>query len=309
MFFPFTELIVNFESPGKREIMVQDAANRLITALQKQTDKIIYFCSVENVSPNLAIHEMRKSFKRLRALLWFYIEFPEEFPPEYKNRIKEFGHSISTARESFVNIHIFEKISAGNNLIPDQIIRTTKEKLAEKNRILVEDNFLSKTGCLSIKDFINDFELQLVKIEIDRPSHLQLLHQLINSYEKAYNCFLQTANNSNGEVLHDLRIKLKRLWYQFDFIKFIHPRYFKVKSDQLNKITEQLGEDHDLYVLALEVEQNDYGFNSQELEIIKNQIQHTRELNLLKLQPRLKQFFNEPLEVFVEKMNEFFKIS
>jgi hypothetical protein len=58
------------------------------------------------------------------------------------------------------------------------------------------------------------------------------------------------------------------LWYQLDFIKFLHPRYFKLKTDQLNKITDQLGDDHDLHVFSEDLLAESYGFDKEELRIL-----------------------------------------
>ena len=114
---------------------------------------------------------------------------------------------------------------------------------------------------------------------------------------------------TDGNELHELRKKLKRLWYQLEFVKFMHPRYFRMKSDQLNKITENLGEDHDLYVFLNELNSDGFDFGSDELLILTNLIEHQRELNQLKMNPRIKQFFNEYPEDFNQKMNKIFKIS
>jgi hypothetical protein len=38
-------------------------------------------------------------------------------------------------------------------------------------------------------------------------------------------------------------------------------------------------------------------------------VQHLREINLLKLNPRLKHFFNEPPELFNQKIEAIFKMS
>lgn len=46
--------------------MPHNAGKRLVEAIKKQLERIEYFSTAENVSPNLAVHEMRKSFKRLR---------------------------------------------------------------------------------------------------------------------------------------------------------------------------------------------------------------------------------------------------
>jgi CHAD domain-containing protein len=109
--------------------------------------------------------------------------------------------------------------------------------------------------------------------------------------------------------MHELRKILKRLMYQYDFVRYMHPRFFKSKTFQLNTITEQLGEDHDLFICLNELKNEDYGFNNEELEIIENRIQHLREINHIKLSPRLKQFFANSPEAYNKKLEATFKVS
>jgi CHAD domain-containing protein len=288
--------------------MVQHAGSRLVTAFQKQTEKVSYFCSAENISPNLAIHEIRKSFKRMRALLHFYSDFPDEFYNHFNTQMRNFGIYLSPIRESFVNIQIFERISSSQNLIAEKKIKDVKEFLAERNKTLVETEYISNKGCELIHEFVQVFETDLLNIESERPSLHQMVSQLNLSFQEAFELFQQIEMGANAEEMHRLRKKLKRLWYQFDFIKYVHPRYFKLKSDQLNKITEYLGEDHDLNVFIEHLKLADIGFNPEEMEIITNQVQHLQELNLLRLTPKIKQFFQDTPEVFKKRMEKIFKL-
>lgn len=287
--------------------MVQNAGSRLVTAIQKQTEKVTYFCAAENISPNLAIHEIRKSFKRMRALLRFYSVFPDEFYTHFNTQMRNFGIFLSPIRESFVNIQLFDRITSSQNLIAEKKIKEVKEFLAERNKTLVDNEYVPN-GCSLIHEFATVFVLELTKAEKERPSQNQIIHQLIQSFQESFDFFQQNEMGGDPDVMHSLRKKLKRLWYQFDFIKFAHPRYFKSKSDQLNKITEQLGEEHDLFVFIEHLKNSEIGFNPEDIQIVENQVQHLRELNLLKLIPRLKHFFNETPEDFTLKMEKLFKV-
>jgi CHAD domain-containing protein len=288
--------------------MVQETGNRLITAFQKQTEKIIYFCSAENISPNLSVHEFRKSFKRMRGLLHFYDDHPDEFVEECRAKIKQFGTFLSPIRESYVNIQLFDRIIAGNQLVPEKKIKAAREVLAEKNREVIEGQFLIETGCEQIHAFIKGINDHSDNFGSGRPSIFQLEEQVCISFQKSYEIYQQIDINAEASQFHKLRKKLKRLWYQLDFLKFMHPRYFRMKSDQLNKITEQLGEDHDLTVFLNEIQSEIYDFEVEERLILINQIEHQQELARLKLMPWLKQFFNEPPAIFNQKMKKIFKI-
>lgn len=288
--------------------MLQNTENRLSTAFQKQNEKIEYFCSAENVSPNLAVHEIRKSFKRLRALLKFFSDYTEDFPTQYKIQIQDFGHFLSPVRESFINLQIFERITTGEILIPERKVKEVKDILAAKNKFLIEEKFLKEKNCLTFQENCKDLDSYLL-LKANAPlSMKQFYVQVSSSFLKSYENHKLLETDFNPINLHDLRKKLKALWYQIDFLQFLHPRYFKLKSIQLNKITEQLGEDHDLFVFLNELKTGDYSFSSEELMILENQVENLRELNQLKLTPRLRQFFTETPELFNQKMQKIFKI-
>lgn len=89
----------------------------------------------------------------------------------------------------------------------------------------------------------------------------------------------------------------------------MHPRFFKSKTFQLNNITEQLGVDHDLFIFLNELKSGAYDFDVEEFKILENKISHQREINHVKLFPRLKQFFSESPEIFNQKLEAIFKVS
>lgn len=289
--------------------MAQETGNRLILTILKQTERVVYFCSVENVSPNLAVHEFRKSFKRIRALLHFFDDYPEGFPVDSRIQIQKFGRILAPLRESFINIQIFERITANQNFIPDRKLKTAKDILIEKNKTLNDSVFFADNSCGQIMNFIQTFSLQVDKYGSSPPSVKQLISPICISYLKSHTVYQTLGLQPEAGEWHVLRKRMKRLWYQLDFVKYLHPRYFKLKSDQLNKITEQLGEEHDLSVFLNELKSGQLPFDGAELKILENQVEHQRELNLLKLMPRLKQFFTESPELFNLKMEKIFRIT
>jgi CHAD domain-containing protein len=289
--------------------MVQDTGNKLITALEKQTEKIIYFCSAENISPNLAVHEIRKSYKRLRALLQFFAECNPSVADNFTKEIKAAGKVLSPIRESFVNIQFFEKITTGSNLISERKIKQVKDLLSEKNRVLIDDEFTGTEVIPGIIQFVKQLQLQINILRTSCPSVLQLKTQLSLTFAEGYEIYQNLEPDFSPVNMHELRKALKQLWYQLDFVKFKHPRYFRLKSYHLNKITEQLGIDHDMYVFLEDLKAGEFHFSDDEMIILDNQVQHQRELNMVKLLPRLKQFFSEPPEIFDRRLDKIFKIN
>jgi CHAD domain-containing protein len=288
--------------------MVQNIGNRLTRAISHQVDKAGYFCQAENISSNQKVHELRRGFKRLRALLRFFNETPDSPAIQLNEDIRNFGKLLAPLRESAVNVDLFDKEISNNNHLPEKKIKNARELLAQKNKNLVERGFLENNLNNTIRTFFDGFETILTKNNSELPVKIHLFNEVKQSYLKSITIYRQLPANPHSEEWHELRKKLKRLWYQIDFIRFLHPRYFKLKTDQLNKITDQLGDDHDLHVFAEDLLTEGYDFDAEELRILTNQVEHLRELNQLKLQPRLKQFFSAPPEEFDQKLERFFKL-
>lgn len=288
--------------------MVQNIGNRIIQAISHQAEKASYFCAAENISSNQKVHELRRGFKRLRALLRFFKEIPDSPAGQLNQDIRNFGKLLAPLRESAVNLDLFDKNISSNNHLPEKKIRIARELLVQKNKLLVERGFLENNLHNTIRTFFDGFDEILTKNNSDLPVRIQFFHEVSQTYLTSISIYQQLPANPHSEEWHELRKKLKRLWYQLDFIKFLHPRYFKLKTDQLNKITDQLGDDHDLHVFAENLMTENYGLDQEELRILTNQTEHLRELNQLKLQPRLKQFFTAPPEEFNQKLERFFKL-
>lgn len=289
--------------------MVQNIGNRLVQAISRQAEKAGYFCNAENISANQKVHELRRGFKRLRALLRFFMEVPESPAVQLQEDIRNFGKLLAPLRESAVNLDLFEREIAGNRLLSEKKIRNAREILAEKNKSLVERGFWENNLNNTIRTFFDGFETILTVNNNELPGKIHIFREVSRTYFTSFNLYRQLPADPHPEEWHELRKKLKRMWYQLDFIRFLHPRYFKLKTDQLNKISDQLGDDHDLHVFSEDLSAEGYGFNEEELQIIKNQIENLRELNQLKLQPRLKQFFSAPPLEFDQKLERFFKLN
>ncbi|MDX1283633.1 MAG: CHAD domain-containing protein [Draconibacterium sp.] len=284
--------------------MAQNIGDILIKAISKQTSKVDYFAYVENISPNTAVHEVRKAYKRIRSLLKFYPLQESGFPVLDKNEISAFGKALSEYRNSCVNLQILEKVTKENPHISEQKLKLLKEKLSAKNTSQLDQIAKNKLG-KRIRKHNKDFENRLNQTKVVIDKNL-IPEKLRHSFEKSFKVYSDTTLFESAERMHLLRKRLKVLYYQSNFLKFADARFFKTKSDQLNIITEALGDDHDLFVFLEEMKTPDYGLDLEETTILENKVNYLRELNMVKLQPRLKQFFSETPESFNKKIENIF---
>ena len=180
----------------------------------RQVEKVEYFCHAENISPNQAVHEFRKSFKRLRALLRYYEQIPgNEIAPLHEN-IKEYGRQLSIVRESYLNSELLEKELRGGRLIPERKIKLAGEKLHLKNKTLVDSFFAERKICKSISDFFTGFEMKLIDAGSNKLARIHIVQEVNENFLDAYNSYRSIQEGEiTADELHTLRKKLKRLYY------------------------------------------------------------------------------------------------
>ena len=236
-------------------IMNQDIGNRWLSAIRKRGKKIAYFCSAENVPPNFAVHEIRKSLKAIRALLKMQTNpVLREYFKAKMELLAEMGRTLSSARESHVNVTLFDQISETNDLVDRRKMKEIKSRLDNQNRKLIHNIFAGRKiiekVCLVVHELVSAKELAAYRsLEREEVSNL-----IINIYNKSFSMYQGLSPESGTEEFHELRKKMKILGYQLEFLQFLNPKYFKGKYVQIKKGSELLGDHHDLEVFRGEMQ-------------------------------------------------------
>ncbi|HDR50532.1 MAG TPA: CHAD domain-containing protein, partial [Mariniphaga anaerophila] len=161
--------------------MVQNIGNRIIQAISHQAEKAGYFCAAENISSNQKVHELRRGFKRLRALLRFFKEIPDSPAGLLNQDIRNFGKLLAPLRESAVNLDLFDKNISSHNHLSEKKIRNAHELLVQKNKLLVERGFLENNLHNTIRTFFDGFDEILTKNNSEFPVRIQFFSEVSQS--------------------------------------------------------------------------------------------------------------------------------
>ncbi len=286
--------------------MAQIIQEKIKRSIIKQTNKVIYFCEAENLSPNMAVHQIRRLFKRLRASLRLYktMTYQNLFQEEI-GAIQIASTSLTYARESYVNLFTFEKLLSHKDFLPEKKVKMVLEQLTSQNQDVINSLLENSDHFNTIKKTTVETQKQLETIS-GLPDTYAIFQELINSYEKSHRRFEKVLQETNSRNMHELRKILKRLMHQFELLKFIKLKFFTQRIIQLNSITEYLGEDHDIFVLSNEIN-NNYSkqLEPDELEAFNNIVHHQQEKMITFLTPKLKQFFVESPDEFTLRIKKY----
>jgi CHAD domain-containing protein len=203
-----------------------------------------------------AVHETRKSLKRLRALV--KISRPALGDARYRRENAEFrqtGRLLSAARDAKVLTEtldgLFER--AGDELSPDTaapLRSRLEEEHARALEALVQDEAAVETVLARLKSARRRtarWTFPVQEFDVLTPG-------LERIYRRARRRFRAAAAQPSDENLHEWRKRVKDFWHACQIVRLAAPKRLKRLGKRAHQLSDLLGEDHDLVVLRAYVE-------------------------------------------------------
>jgi CHAD domain-containing protein len=229
----------------------ESIAENISRILGEQLDYIEMQCRKKGANVPKAIHEIRKSMKRIRAVLRL-IRDEIGYSSYYRENVfyRDLSRNLSDIRN-------FEVLSGSirtlqqdlSNTIPVVVFDSLQEELDKQQeevtggpsrlvQLLRITGKEVRTGRERIQDFPirnNDFSA--------------FEGGLYRVYRKGRKYLRDARKNPSPDRLHDLRKRMKYFWYQMEILQPIFPGPMKAYASTLESIAENLGVYHDLQVL------------------------------------------------------------
>lgn len=213
-----------------------------------QTVLALTALSDPSLTLDLKVHAVRRRIKKLRAL----IRLIRPVFPAYKQEnaaLREAGRRLSEARDAAVMTETFERLAVlYANYLSADIIGPVRERLCE-NRRAISDAGIG-IALLETETDLKAFAARLVDWKI-RCEEVEAFEEgLAASYKRAAKTLRHAKETGDSEDLHEWRKWTKYHWLQLRLIKRIWPEGLDPRNAELDLLTDELGEHHDLSVLC-----------------------------------------------------------
>lgn len=279
---------------------------RLIRA---QTEFILDCIRNEEMDLNEKIHEIRKSLKKIRAILRLYRDSIGYSTYHRANVFyRDLGRKISLPRDKQVLLQFGQKII---EQAPENIRNHNTEKLIatlEKHR---ED---------SLSEIKKNKVLETIEKELQKtnPDHGLVIKnegfkvikggvkRIYKQARKYMNSILKDSDNSK---IHDFRKRVKYLRYQMSILRPIYPVMINAYRRTLKNISDDIGLYRD-YTLFHDMMLN-YDFfnlNDNQREFINGYIKEEKEKAFVRALEPSKKFFLDTSGSFVKKLSKYYQI-
>ena len=198
-----------------------------------------------------ALHEVRKSIKRTRAVL--RLVRPSISKAKYRNCIQPLRDAaglLGAARDAHVKLNAvadlmnrFKRELPAHEFAP--LRQAFSQQCREQQRGLAGNNVFPDASRL-----LRDARRHISAVRLNKSGWPALATGYKKSYLAGQCAFSAVKEKPTGERFHECRKRVKNLYYQIGLLKKVQPASLTRAEETLERLEQCLGDDHDLVLLT-----------------------------------------------------------
>ena len=276
-----------------------------------QIDNVLDLINNSETGFDETIHSIRKSIKRIRAMMRM-IRFPlgEKIYNQENIFLRDINRTISAIRDSRVNIEVFDTLTERLLKPEEKSVDAVNELLADEYQQLKEQFDVNNKGKEQLRSLLKDARKRLAIPELDNIRKGSVMRGIRKTYRRGKKSLAIAGHDLNDRNLHELRKQVKHLWYQMQLIRFLWDPYFASLEKSIETVSDGLGEDHDLTELRLKLTASDIRdkVSSEFTDDLLNLIGEKQQIIRENIWPEVKRIYAEAPGTFVRRINSYRKI-
>jgi CHAD domain-containing protein len=217
----------------------------------EQLNDTIHQLTGESNDPAEAVHEARKQFKKLRAILRLVrADLGEEIYRRENVFFRDAGRRLSGARDAEVVVQTLDKLSEryADRLSPDAFARVRHALMANRQPVSQQESD-DRAAMLEVAASLEMARQRVEEWPIRQNGWSTLREGLKQVYRGGYHRFSKAYDQPTAANFHEWRKIVKYFWYHLLILETVWPEVMKHLADQVHKLSEHLGDEHDLVVL------------------------------------------------------------
>jgi CHAD domain-containing protein len=198
-----------------------------------------------------AVHETRKRLKRLRASLRLErFAVGDETYRRENTTFRDLGKRLSAPRDAKVLIETLDALTErfGEELPPDQTGRL-RDQLEQRHKRAVTKLRRDPVTVDGARTQLKEARIRSASRKYDTDGFEALRPGLERIYRRGRRSMRAAADESSDEHLHEWRKRAKDLWHALQIARPADPKRMKARANRAHRLSDLLGDDHDLAVL------------------------------------------------------------
>jgi CHAD domain-containing protein len=201
-----------------------------------------------------AVHDARKRFKKVRALLRLVRpELGEKVYQRENARFRDAARPLSAVRDARVLIEsldgLAERSGDGKSFGP------VRKALQARQRVIRRRVLQEEQAPAQIAEAAEEARRRVKEWDLGHKGWAAVAGGLKRVYKAGRDAFDAALAEPSVENLHEWRKQVKYLWHQLQVLGPTWPELMDGLCEQAHRLADHLGDDHDLAVLRQLVEQ------------------------------------------------------
>lgn len=226
----------------RRRYSLQKSLRRLFAVLVARVEKELAVTPL----PPTAVHEARKSVKRLRAMVSLVAADMEDEATRFDRTLRDINRTLSATRDASVALTTLDHLAlaAGDGMASDFAV--CRAALDRRLAHLAEQPLDIHREVLTP---LQRLQRRWKKWDWQGDEWKLLEPNLRQTYRDGRRMYREITLGAPAEVLHDLRKRVKATQYHFEFLTPLAPQRLQAEHDDWERLADALGNHHDLWVL------------------------------------------------------------
>jgi CHAD domain-containing protein len=226
-----------------------------------------------------AVHESRKAFKRLRALVRVSRDALGDKAYRRENTIfRDAGRRLSGARDAAVMVEALDDLTARYRTeLPDDAFSGLREALAAEAAAASARLADDRGAVEEVRGTLAAARRRVAGWPIDDDGALELLEPGFERiYRRGRRALKAARRDADTEQLHELRKRAKELWHAAQILRPAAPKPMKKLARRAHALSDLIGDDHDLAVLSATARERHATLAPGELALLESLIARRR---------------------------------
>lgn len=201
-----------------------------------------------------SIHEARKSFKRMRALLRLVrVQLPEEVYEKENQHYRDMGRQLSDLRDATSLLEALGRLKKGEKAAAvHQAISRYSARLIEQ-REQITTKALGNKQLNTVKMQIELAQKRIPEWQFHGEPDATFEQNIPKIFRQGARAMRQAQVEPTDEAFHEWRKRVKYMWYHLQLIGPLWPDALKPWASQFKQLANYLGDEHDITLVKEQV--------------------------------------------------------
>lgn len=279
-------------------------------ARKQMSEALAHLVGSNREARDVAVHEARKCFKKIRAVL--RLVRPEISEKRFHKEnvcFRDAGRPLTEVRDAKIFVEALDKLA--DEYKGHLTVRSfaCARRALNKNLRRVRKRILDEGDCFKVVGNAVRQARNRIKKWTGMPMRWPVLDEALErTYRRAKNAFGAALANPTVEKLHEWRKQAKYLRYQLEILTPLWPERMEELAKEADRMGEILGDDHDLAMLRQMLVSDPERFGDQgDCDLLLALIDRKRKQLEVQAQHTGQRFFQDSPRYFARLLSEYGK--